>query len=851
MFKLSHGQNLIRARIILRGLSFKNSQKRQEITNFKSEKEKNYPKFCFIKSLGRFALILLFFFLFIFYISTYLPIPASLLNPLPVISLEIRDRQGILLREVLSEAGGRSRWLRLEDFSPFLIKATIAAEDKNFMGHPGINPLSVLRAAWQNLKRGEIVAGGSTITQQLARNLLHHRRHLFAKLKETWLALRLEHYLSKEEILEQYLNRIFYGHQAYGAEAASRLYLGKSASELTLAEASFLAILPRSPSLLNPYRVSRSFEKMKKYQGRVLMRMVKLGFCSPDEARKAMAEELNIIPLERSFRAPHFCDWVLSSLPPEIKPRLSLVQTTLDYSLQAKIEALLRQHLCYLAKRGISNGAVIVLDNSTGDILAMIGSKDFFDEKEGQVNGVLARRQPGSTLKPFTYALALEKGLTAATIIEDSPASFPAEGGTYIPLNYDREFHGPMSLREALACSYNIPAVSLLHYLGPELLLRRLKELGFESLKKPADFYGVGLTLGNGEVTLLELAKAYSTLARLGTYRPERFVLRTIEKNGGEKRQVLGNTKERDQVRKVFSPQIAYIITDILTDSKARVPSFGYLNPLSFPFPVAVKTGTSEDFRDNWTLGYTPLYTVGVWVGNFNGEPMANVSGITGSGPIFHDIMLLLHSSRQSWLDFERPEGLVKLNLCPQSGELASPFCPGSIQEIFIEGTEPQNYCPIHVKPVFEAKNPLPQPNFRERRLFPLTNNSDERQGEPLLSHLTFTKSKGRSFLKNENILSVAFPRDGDIFKIDPILPAEHQRLKLQVSLARGIQDKGKIEWYVNGSKVGESRPSSGFFWTLHPGSHTIKAKLINGSNIEESAPITIHVLPSYLTPDK
>jgi penicillin-binding protein 1C len=883
-----------------------------------------------------YLIIFVFFFLFLFYLSTYLPVPTSLLSPLPVVSLEIQDRHGILLRQVLSDEGGRCRWLKLEEISPYLIKATIAAEDKNFLFHAGLNPLSILRAAWQNLRRGQVISGGSTITQQLARNLLGRPRHLGAKLEEAWLALRLEHYLSKKQILEQYLNRIFYGHQAYGAEAASRLYFGKSSSELTLAEASFLAVLPRSPHHLSPYRLGENLNEIKKFQAAVLKRMVELGFCHQAEAEKALAEKLKIIPPEISFRAAHFCDWVLSQLSPESKQKLSLIQTTLDYYLQVKIEALLRQHLSCLARRNVSNGAVIVLENSTGNILAMVGSKDFFEEKEGQINGVLARRQPGSTLKPFTYALAMERGLTAATIIEDLPASFPTEGGAYVPLNYDLSYHGPLTLREALACSYNVPAVSLLQHLGPELLLRRLKALGFRSLKKPADFYGVGLTLGNGEVTLLELARAYSTLARQGYYLPEKNIMKLVKKDeleerdeslsyseekadskGQEQNNFFPESRKRDRAfspgepkhhgpgqsafsrnknksssgeisederpGQVFSPQVAFIITDILADRKARVPSFGHITPLSFPFPVAVKTGTSEDFRDNWTLGYTPLYTVGVWVGNFNGQPMANVSGITGSGPLFHDIMLLLHSSPQTWLDFDRPEGLVKVRICPESGELASSGCPGSIEEIFIEGTQPQNYCCLHSGSGFQTKSYPPRKNLSEKALFNFlmepefpevqasgSNLKAEVEGFNQLetagqrefsspkrsSASAFFKEdfpennfsshqKARTLSENKGIIKIIFPAHGDVFKIDPLLPVKYQRLKLRAFVARGISRQGKIEWYLNNSRIGQSQPHSGFFWNLQPGIFSLKAKYISDQVIAESEPITFRVLPA------
>lgn len=834
-------------------------------------------------SLGRIIIIGFFTGLFVFYLTTFLPPPSGWLNPLPVLSLEIQDRHGLLLREVLSDEGGRCRWLELRDISPFLIKATMAAEDKNFPVHPGIDLLALARAIVQNVSHGKIISGGSTITQQLARQLRRRPRHLLSKLAEAWLALRLEHYLSKEEILEQYLNRIFYGNQAYGAEAASRLYFGKSCSELSLAEASFLATLPRSPNQLNPYHLPKNFKELKNNQKIILKRMTKLGFCTAQEAKKAFQEKIEILPAEKVFRAPHFCDWVLSQIPEDIKKRLKVIQTTLDYSLQAKIEALLRQHLHSLAFRNISNGAVVVLENRTGDILVMIGSKDFFEEKEGQVNGALSRRQPGSTLKPFTYAIALEKGLTPATLLSDWPTSFSAEGGAYIPLNYDREYHGLVRLRTALACSYNIPAVSLVNWLGPELLLRRLKELGFESLRQSSAYYGLGLTLGNGEVTLLELVRAYSVLARQGYYLPHRIIRNFSFKNGEKGNQDILLTKDGpfreeghyNSSKPIFSPQIAYLITDILADSKARVPSFGHLTPLSFPFPVAVKTGTSEDFRDNWTVGYNPRYTVGVWVGNFNGEPMANVSGITGSGPIFHDIMLLLHSSPKDWLHFNVPAGLTQANICPQSGELATPFCPGAINEIFLEGTEPKYFCTIHQKnsQVAAYKNQtrlLPNSSenhfgfakliaplssslsakFLEPNLFKSENSSQKmaqdfkRQGS---AGLAYPSSFVNSQLKPEDepIIRLVFPQNGDIFKIDPVLPLEYQALKLQAIVNQRNLNIRKIEWYVNDSKIGESRSTLSFFWNLRPGNFSLKARLISDLIVAESKPVRIEVLPS------
>jgi penicillin-binding protein 1C len=734
------------------------------------------------------------------FLSTYLPFPKSKLRPGAVISLRLEDRKGTLLREVLSDEGGRCRWVRLEDVSPHLLSATLAAEDNQFFFHRGVSPVSVLRALFQNARRGEVVSGASTITQQLVRNLSPGRRNVWTKLREAWLALRLERTVSKPEILTQYINRISYGNQTFGIEAASRLYLDKPSSQLSLAEAAFLAAIPRSPSLLNPYR---AFHSVKKRQLDILARMQDLGFISGAERERAGAEDLCLPPASEKFRAPHFCDFVLSQIPPSDRDDLGVIETSLDYGFQRKIEILLQNELDAIKGRGVSNGAVVVIENSSGEILSLVGSRDFFDEvHDGQVNGALALRQPGSTLKAFTYALALENGLTAASLLDDSPAEFSQVEGNYRPQNYDRRYHGLISLRAALACSYNVPAVAVLQAIGPDLLYRRLHSLGFLSLKQDPGFYGVGLTLGNGEVSLLELVRAYSALARQGVYLPEKSVLRMLKKDDRE-----APAPVREAAARVFSAQVAYIITDILADPDARRPSFGYHNPLSFPFPVAAKTGTSKDFRDNWTVGYTPRYTVGVWVGNFEGEPMHNVSGISGSGPIFRDIMLLLHP-KEDTAGFPEPEGIVRADICPLSGLKPTASCPGVVAEVFVEGTEPRELCGYH-----------------------------HRGAEAVI---TADEVGGRTAPSR---FEIAFPRAGDIFKLDPILRKEYQRIKLRAAVPRtaGIS---RVEWWVNGDKVGEAEPPSfSLFWNLRPGSYTIKAKTVRNGSTLESPSIKVVVL--------
>jgi len=734
--------------------------------------------------------------------SLYLPFPKSKLDPGPVLSLRITDRNGVLLREVLSDEGGRCRWVGLGEVSPHLIRATLVSEDRNFFLHKGVNIPSVIRALLQNLRSGRIISGASTISQQVVRNLGRRPRTLLSKLFEAWLAVRLENTLSKEEILAQYLNRVPYGNLAQGAEAASRLYFDKPCSQLGPAEAAFLAGIPRSPSASNPYR---DFPAALRRQKEILQAMARRGLITAEEYHRTAFEDIRVSPEADRFRAPHFCDLILGSLKGPQRYRLSEVRTTLDYGLQKKVEVLLSRHLDSLREKGITNGSVIVLDNDGGDVLALAGSCDFFDSRhDGQVNGALALRQPGSALKPFTYALALERGMTAASVIDDAPYAFPTLEGNYEPQNYDRKFHGPIRMRSALACSYNVPAVAVLEAIGPDLLYRRLKDLGFDSLRKSPGFYGLGLTLGNGEVSLLELAGAYAALARGGRFQRDRMVIRMTGEDGKDI-QMPGPEGAVD----VFSPGAAFIITNILSDGDARVPSFGYRSPFNLPFPCAAKTGTSKDYRDNWTIGYTPRQTVGVWVGNFDGKPMHDVSGITGCGPLFRDIMLLLNA-KDPPPPFAEPRGLVRRSICPLSGRLARALCPGRMDEIFISGTEPREVCWT----------------------------SHGAGAGPGLTTASISEAPSRL----EPVLRIVFPREGGIFKIDPVLRKEYQMIGLKAERS-GVDGPRTIEWWVNGRMAGTSASPSGLSWKLAPGSYTIKAASGTGVLRIESRPVRIIVI--------
>jgi penicillin-binding protein 1C len=734
--------------------------------------------------------------------SFYIPIPRSKLDPGPVVSLRITDRKGLLLREVLSDEGGRCRWMSLDGISPSLIQATLVSEDRRFFAHGGVHAPSILRAVGQNARRGRVISGASTITQQVVRNIWKRPRSLVSKAVEAWLAVRLEHTIGKSEILEQYLNRVPYGNSAFGAEAASRLYFGKPCSQLGPAEAAYLAGIPRSPTTANPYRNPTAALNR---QRRILADMADMGFLTREEHERAAAEPLRICARAEKFRAPHFCDYILAGGGVPDPGGKREIRTTLDYGLQDKAEILLSAHLRSLAGKGVSNGALVVLENGTGDVLAMVGSADYFNTRDdGQVNGALSLRQPGSTIKPFTYAAALERGMTAASIIEDSPGAFPTIEGEYEPQNYDRKYHGPARMRSALASSYNVPAVSVLERLGPDVLYRRLKDLGFASLDKPPGFYGLGLTLGNGEVTLLELTRAYSALARGGRYLKERAVLAFVDRNGTG---VEASGPARETF--AFSRQAAYIVTDILADADARVPSFGYRTPLRLPFPCAAKTGTSKDFRDNWTLGYTPRFTVGVWVGNFDGSPMHQVSGISGCGPLFRDIMMILEG-KDLPSAFIEPPGLVRRSVCPQSGDLAGESCPGRIEEVFVAGTEPGRRCRM-----------------------------SHRTGDPPAEVRT---AGAKAPTSGEPTIRIIFPRDRGIFKLDPVLRRTYQSIGLKAVMAGAFS--GRIEWWINGKKAGTVPVSSSLPWNLVPGSYTIKAVIETGGRTIESRPVRITVVP-------
>ncbi len=626
----------------------------------------------------------------------------------------IYARDGSLLQAPLAPndpTAGLRRRVPLSEISPYLIDAVVATEDSNFYEHRGVDPVALGRAIFRAVQTQGPVVGTSTISQQLAKLVfLSPERSITRKVKEAILAAEITRRYSKDTILEIYLNEIYYGNLAYGIEAAARLYFNKPASELTLAEAALLAGLPQAPAAYDPLQ---NPEGAKARQADVLRLMVEHGAITPQEADAAWREPLTYYGsgLESTWldKAPHFVMAVRSQIEqlygPELLYRGGLqVYTSLDPQLQAEAEQQIQTGVAELQGRNVSNGALVAQDTRTGEILAMVGSADFNNvEISGQVNVALSPRQPGSTIKPFTYLAAFERSddwWTTATLIDDVRTEFDDGPGRppYVPVNYDGREHGRVSVRSALANSYNIPAVKALQHVGVAALLQVAERFGMTTLTQPGHPpYGLALTLGGGEVTLLEMTNAYSALANGGIYTPPTPILCILDATGTvlervdvpDLPEVCRNAplaaravqRQPEQTR-VATPQHSYLLTDILKDNEARTPAFGANSWLQIGRPAAVKTGTTNDVRDIWTIGYTPQLAVGVWVGNADGTPMdPNLSGIAGAGPIWNRFMraALADVAPQ---DFTQPSGIVQVEICTLTGAPVDSACPADRRRV-------------------------------------------------------------------------------------------------------------------------------------------------------------------------
>ena len=749
------------------------------------------------------------------------PIPPGLLSDEPGRSTVVVDRRGETLTEIRSDLGTRGERLEAGALPPALVNATLAAEDARFGSHIGIDPAAVARAAWRNLWAARVTQGGSTITQQVAKLLLARQAgHPFPrtwsqKWREGVLALRLEHRLTKDEILALYLNLAPYGNQIEGAERASRAYFGRSAASLTSAEAAFLAALPQQPTRYNPWRDATG---TRRRQARILAAMRDRGWLSAQDYATARAERLSLNRQNRAALAPHFVERVLDATRDGDATPMR-IETTLDANLQRAVRGIIDAHRPMLEQHRASNVAVVVLDNATGEWLAWEGSGDYFDTQHGgAIDGALAPRQPGSALKPFTYATGFERDLHSGQVLADVPSQFPTAvpGIWYTPRNYDGRFRGPLLARVALAGSENVPAVAVASDVGVPALLRLLRRTGFTTLDKTASHYGLGLTLGNAEVRLSELVAAYAMFARGGDYIAPRVV-----------RAVDGRSEPAAASERIVSARTAFWITDILSDADARSYTFGRGGALEFPFPVAAKTGTSQAFHDNFAVGYTREVTVGVWVGNFDRKPLVNSSGVTGAGPIFHQVMLAAVARARGGLpigdaaDIVAPSGDVRrAELCAVSGEIAGAYCLRRVTE-WVPADVSLHDCTWHHASDEGWLTAWPAA-FRQwaRTEGLLRDVAPVRPIAVVRAVAAAPATDAPTDARASGSLRIVAPLADAVYLFDPTLRAEFQSLPLR---ARGAS--GSIEWFVDGISVGAANAEDALRWPLARGAHAIEVR--------------------------
>jgi 1A family penicillin-binding protein len=849
-----------------------------------------------------------------------LPRPDELYQYTTAPSTKIYDRHGTLLYEITDPHQGLHTPLTLEHIPQACLNATIATEDASFYRNPGVDAWAILRALYINWKGGEILSGGSTITQQLARNLLLSPQErtevsLTRKLREAILAWRLARTYSKDEILTLYLNETYYGNLAYGIEAASRTYFGKHAAELDLAECAMLAGLPQSPANYNPLENPAA---AKTRQSIVLDLMVKQGFVAADEAGSARTEKLGYAAVPFPIAAPHFVMYVRG----ELERRYGLeaiyrqglqVYTTVDLNVQHAAQRIVRYRLAELTKqkdgqppRNIRNAAVVVMNPYTGEVLAMLGSPDYFDPRiDGAVNATMATRQPGSSIKPITYAAAFDPAvaashgyapLTAASMMVDVRTAFVTqEGQPYVPENYDRTWRGPVLLRQALASSYNLVAVKVLEYVGLDSMVDLARSLGITTFDNKN--FGLALTLGGGEVRLLELTAAYGAFAN-GGRRLEPVTITRITDHGGQI--IYQSPPDLNPGPQVLDPRAAYLITSILSDNYARRSTFGAGSPLNLARPAAAKTGTTQDWRDNWTVGYTPDLVVGVWAGNADNEPMRHISGVTGAAPIWHDLMEELHKTIPVH-DFARPAGLIEKTICADNGLIpversnvqtlnVQPFnhsyrkgiplgqstihnsqfavpCPHTMTELFIAGTEPQRFDDWHQSIALDRRNgqragvgcPLEFVILQPFTLYPAEAQAWAKKHaipqppeaySPLCPNQQIAEGRGQ-IAEGEQISSALLPLgspalvftspdQGSTFRLVPTIPVEKQKIRVSVRPTDGISLR-QVKLLINGQPLAEG---SEILWQMSPGTYTFEAVGVDATGNELRAnQITVKVV--------
>lgn len=782
-------------------------------------------------------------------------------------STRIYDRHGRLLYEIIgdSENGGLNTAIPLDTIPQHCVNAIIATEDANFYSHPGVDLVGVVRALWINLRGGEVLAGGSTITQQVARTLLldpeqRAERSLRRKLREMILAVELQNAYSKADVLSMYLNQSYFGNLAYGIDAAARAYFGKSAPDLSLAECVLLAGLVQSPAVYDPLT---DLDAAKARQSTVLDLMVSAGYITGDAADTARNETLQFAAAPFPIEAPHFVMAVIKQLERDFPEQLIRdgleVTTTVDLDWTRSAQDIVQRQLDTLnhpIKAGkvsadAHNAALVALDPFTGQILTMLGSPDYFDESiDGAVNAALANRQPGSTLKPFTYAAAMnperEHPYTAATMLLDIRTPFITRRlESYTPANYAQVENGPVLVREALASSFNIPAVIALNDIGIGTMVELASNAGLTTLADNTDV-DLSVTLGGGEVHLLDLAQAYSIFPNGGCRIQPSYLLRVTDKDGN----VLYNWQQPPLCQtaataRLIDPRVAYIISDILSDDTARLRSFGRNSALNIGRPAAAKTGTTTDFRDNWVVGYTPNLVVGVWVGNADNTPMVDVTGVSGAAPIWNAFMRAALIG-QPELDFTEPPGITRREICALSGKLATPQCPRRRMELFIEGTEPTAYDDIYQTFTIDRDTGLLADDStpEDRRVPEVFAVLPQEARDWGIRHGMPPPPSGAQIVSTDRTDQVRLlsPDPYTIFELSPLIPASSQRLRFTTGTPQGTV---RVDYLLDGTLLGTSDASPWeLWWQLSLGQHQLiaRATLADGTT-EDSTPIPFSVV--------
>jgi len=728
---------------------------------------------------------------------------ALMVVPMPLDKLEAPqayryfDRHDQLVHVLISDDGFYRLSVELNELPELFIETLLLQEDQYFYKHPGVNPLAVLRAASSNLFSGRVVSGASTITMQLARMLERRPRTIPVKLLEMFRAVQLEMRYSKAEILQHYLSIAPYGGNLEGINAATYAYFGKPASQLSPAQMALLVLLPKSP---NGWRPDRYPIRAKSQRDQLLAKMHDQKLISEQTYQRALAEPVPDQRLSFPTKIPHLA-WSLRSEFPD----KNLFNTTIDYNIQIRSQRLVREYVSTLSDRAINNAAVVVLDSKTRELRAMVGSADYFDEAaEGANNGATALRSPGSTLKPFLYGLAMDAGLIAEkTVLEDIPISVAG----YSPRNYSKTFRGTVTVREALIDSLNVVAVRLSQKLGINALYDLLKKGGVSSLLEPASYYGLPLVLGGVEVSLLELTSLYTALANYGSYQP--YVLLRNKKGEAERQAIT----EADPIQ-LLSEEASWLISDMLTDVER--PDFPSVWQYSTSRPtLAWKTGTSYGHQDAWSMGYHPEYTVGVWVGNFDGTPAKELSGDSAAGPLFFDIMQAIVQEPTRW--FAKPIGIENRLVCGTCGLPGNPYCPNTTVEQYIpsvKGAVTENTCQVPQKVITATGEetlievwPSELAGFLHQHGLPVTNvpayDLNNMSGQIYYPPVIQSPVEGAQYIRRYDHIA-----------------SQDQQIKLQAAVTNRIKT---VNWYIDDKLFATSdKPYEPIYFNPAPGEYSI-----------------------------